>query len=83
MAAPLDMRLRTPPGYDGLEPPARLLANERFRRGSFQVSLTVEAQDPVRGLRVDPRHWPPPSGWRRKSRRKPAWRRRASMASWR
>src|ERR1700759_706851 len=50
----LDLRLRTPPGYDGLEPPARLLANERFRRGSFQVSLTVEAQDTVRGLRVDP-----------------------------
>src|SRR5580704_4493684 len=50
----LDMRLRTPPGYDGLEPPARMLANERFRRGSFQVSLTVETQDVVRGLRVDP-----------------------------
>jgi len=50
----LDMRLRTPPGYDGLEPPARMLANERFRRGSFQVSLTVEVQDMVRGLRVDP-----------------------------
>ena len=50
----LDMRLRTPPGYDGLEPPARVLANERFRRGSFQVSLTVEAQETSRGLRVDP-----------------------------
>src|SRR3984885_5905098 len=50
----LDMRLRTPPGYDGLEPPARMLANERFRRGSFQVSLTVEAQEAARGLRVDP-----------------------------
>jgi uncharacterized protein (TIGR00255 family) len=50
----LDMRLRTPPGYDGLEPPARMLASERFRRGSFQVSLTVEAQEMARGLRVDP-----------------------------
>jgi uncharacterized protein (TIGR00255 family) len=50
----LDMRLRTPPGYDGLEPPARMLANERFRRGSFQVSLTVEAQETTKGLRVDP-----------------------------
>jgi uncharacterized protein (TIGR00255 family) len=50
----LDMRLRTPPGYDGLEPPARMLANERFRRGSFQVSLTVEAQETPKGLRVDP-----------------------------
>src|SRR5580658_1899485 len=50
----LDMRLRTPPGYDGLEPPARMLASERFRRGSFQVSLTVEAQETTKGLRVDP-----------------------------
>jgi uncharacterized protein (TIGR00255 family) len=50
----LDLRLRTPPGYDGLEPPARMLATERFRRGNFQVSLTVEAQDAARGLRVDP-----------------------------
>jgi uncharacterized protein (TIGR00255 family) len=50
----LDVRLRTPPGFDSLEPPARLLAAERFRRGSFQVSLTVEQQETVRGLRVDP-----------------------------
>ena len=50
----LDLRLRTPPGFDGLEPPARMLATERFRRGSFQVSLTVESQESVRGLKVDP-----------------------------
>ena len=50
----LDIRLRTPPGYDSLEPPARMLAAERFRRGSLQVSLTVEQQEGVRGLRVDP-----------------------------
>ena len=31
----LDLRLRTPPGFDGLEPPARMLAAERFRRGSL------------------------------------------------
>jgi len=49
----LDMRLRTPPGYDGLEPPARRLAGERFLRGAFQISLTVEEQDAARGLRVD------------------------------
>src|SRR5471030_3243858 len=49
----LDMRLRTPPGYDGLEPPARLLAGERFLRGAFQISLTIEEQDAARGLRVD------------------------------
>ena len=39
----LDLRLRTPPGFDGLEPPARQLAAERFQRGTFQISLTVEA----------------------------------------
>jgi uncharacterized protein (TIGR00255 family) len=50
----LDLRLRTPPGFDGLEPPARLLAAERFRRGSFQITLTVESQEGPRGLRVDP-----------------------------
>src|ERR1700727_663905 len=50
----LDLRLRTPLGYDGLEPPARMLARERFRRGSFQVSLTVGAEAASRGLGVDP-----------------------------
>jgi uncharacterized protein (TIGR00255 family) len=49
----LDMRLRTPPGYDGLEPPARRLAAERFLRGAFQISLTIEPQDAVRGLTID------------------------------
>src|SRR5580658_8626441 len=50
----LDIRLRTPPGYDSLEPPARMLATERFRRGSLQVSLSVEQHESARGLRVDP-----------------------------
>src|SRR6201996_9096543 len=50
----LDLRLRTPPGFDGLEQPARLLAAERFKRGSFQISLTVETQESARGLKVDP-----------------------------
>ena len=49
----LDMRLRTPPGYDGLEPPARLLAGERFQRGSFQITLTVETEAGSRGLSID------------------------------
>ena len=49
----LDMRLRTPPGFDGLEPPARVLAGERFLRGAFQVSLTIEPRDSERGLVVD------------------------------
>ncbi|MEO8896952.1 MAG: YicC/YloC family endoribonuclease, partial [Rhizomicrobium sp.] len=50
----LDLRLRTPPGYDSLEQPARVLAAERFRRGNFQIALTVEADGGTRGLRVDP-----------------------------
>jgi uncharacterized protein (TIGR00255 family) len=49
----LDMRLRTPPGYDGLEAPARRLAGERFQRGAFQISLTIEPQESTRGLVVD------------------------------
>jgi len=49
----LDLRLRTPPGYDGLEPPARRLAGERFLRGALQISLTVEPAESVRGLTVD------------------------------
>ena len=49
----LDLRLRTPPGHDGLEAPARRLAGERFLRGAFQISLTVEPQESARGLVVD------------------------------
>ena len=49
----LDIRLRTPPGFESLEQPSRMLVTERFRRGSLQASLTVEQQDNVRGLRVD------------------------------
>src|SRR5436190_12812489 len=49
----LDIRLRTPPGYDSLEPAARVLAADRFRRGNIQATLTIETQDGARGLRVD------------------------------
>ncbi len=50
----LDLRLRTPPGFDGLEPPARRLAGERFQRGAFQISLSIEAAEAGRGLAIDP-----------------------------
>jgi len=43
-----------PPGLDGIEPAARALANERFRRGNIQATLTIEPQEGARGLRVDP-----------------------------
>ena len=49
----LDLRLRTPSGHDGLEAPARRLAGERFQRGAFQISLTIEPQEGARGLVVD------------------------------
>jgi uncharacterized protein (TIGR00255 family) len=49
----LDLRLRIPPGYDGLEPPVRRLAGERFLRGALQISLSIEAAEGARGLSVD------------------------------
>jgi uncharacterized protein (TIGR00255 family) len=49
----LDLRLRTPPGFDGLEPAARRLAGERFQRGALQISLSVEAAEAGRGLAID------------------------------
>ena len=49
----LDLRLRLPPGLDSVEPAARVLAGERFRRGSIQATLTMEVPDGARGLRVD------------------------------
>ena len=33
---------------------ARMLAGERFKRGNIQATLTVEAQEGARGLRIDP-----------------------------
>jgi uncharacterized protein (TIGR00255 family) len=38
----LDIRLRTPPGYDALEPRIREACQKRFRRGSIQINLTVK-----------------------------------------
>ena len=34
----LDIRLRTPPGFDSIEPAARMLAAERFRREPDQLA---------------------------------------------
>lgn len=50
----LELRLRMPPGFDSIEPAARLLANERFRRGSIQATLTPEPQEGAKALRIDP-----------------------------
>ena len=37
----LDLRMRTPPGFDALEANARTLVQGRFARGSIQASLTL------------------------------------------
>ncbi len=50
----LDVRLRLPPGFDGIEQAARTLAGDRFKRGSLQTVLTYESADGARGLKVDP-----------------------------
>ena len=50
----LELRLRTPPGFDGIEAVARTLAGERFRRGNLQANLVMDAQEGVRGLKIDP-----------------------------
>jgi uncharacterized protein (TIGR00255 family) len=49
----LDLRLRMPPGMEGMEPAARTLAAERFRRGNIQAGLTLDSPEGSRGLRVD------------------------------
>ncbi len=49
----LDLRLRLPPGFESIEPPARMLASERFRRGNIQASLSLEPSESARALKVD------------------------------
>ena len=49
----LDLRLRLPQGFEGIEAAARVLAAGRFKRGNIQASLTFEAAGSLRGLRID------------------------------
>ena len=42
----LDLRLRLPPGYDGLEAPLRATLSGRVRRGSISANLTVNRVSP-------------------------------------
>jgi len=49
----LDVRLRAPPGFEAIDPVARTLVGERFRRGSIQMQLTFEPGDASRGLKID------------------------------
>lgn len=50
----LDLRLRLPPGLEGMDAAARMLASERFRRGNIQATLTTELQESSQRLRIDP-----------------------------
>lgn len=45
----LDLRVRLPEGFEGLEQPVRVLAAERVTRGSMTAALTVDA-GPARGV---------------------------------
>jgi len=50
----LELRLRMPPGLDGIEIAARTLASERFKRGNIQATLTMESREDARAFSVDP-----------------------------
>jgi uncharacterized protein (TIGR00255 family) len=50
----LDLKLRTPPGYDAIEPAARAATNAKFKRGTVQASLSVAREaDAVPPLKID------------------------------
>jgi uncharacterized protein (TIGR00255 family) len=49
----LDLKLRTPLGWDGLEPPIRQAAQARFRRGSLQIGLAFERTERSAPVAVD------------------------------
>lgn len=49
----LDLKLRTPPGCDALEPTLRHMAQARFRRGSLQLTLTFERPEKAAALTIN------------------------------
>ncbi len=50
----LDLKLRTPPGFDALEPAVRAAASAKFKRGSLQASLSVAREAATTGsVKVD------------------------------
>jgi uncharacterized protein (TIGR00255 family) len=49
----LEVRLRVPSGFDGIEPAVRMLAAGRFKRGNIQAGLTFDAGETARGLKID------------------------------
>jgi uncharacterized protein (TIGR00255 family) len=49
----LDVRVRIPEGFESLEQPTRMLAAERFTRGSLNATLTVDASQTRGAVRVN------------------------------
>lgn len=49
----LDIRLRTPPGFDSIESAARALIGQRVRRGSCAATLSVERASGVPVARIN------------------------------
>jgi uncharacterized protein (TIGR00255 family) len=49
----LDLRLRTPPGWDAIEVPVRARAAETLARGSVQANLTVDRSGAAPVVRVN------------------------------
>jgi uncharacterized protein (TIGR00255 family) len=49
----LDLRFRTPPGFDSLEAKARAMAGERLARGNVTVNLTVQREAAAGRYQVD------------------------------
>jgi uncharacterized protein (TIGR00255 family) len=50
----LDLKLRTPPGFDALEPAVRAAASAKFKRGSLQATLNVAREAGAAGaVKVD------------------------------
>jgi len=49
----LDLRLRLPPGFEGLEPRVREAANKRLARGSLSINLNVKRSEGVSQIRLN------------------------------
>jgi uncharacterized protein (TIGR00255 family) len=49
----LDLRLRLPPGFEGLEPRIREAASKRLARGSLSINLNVRRSEGVSQIRLN------------------------------
>ncbi len=49
----LDLRLRLPPGWDGIEVPARARGTEKLSRGTVYANLTVERKGVAPAVKVN------------------------------